>query len=145
MSQSNRREELMKVISRVKASEIYGHYIAPNVLEKVVGLVRDHAKYSLSVLNCNTILESLILGMHGMRVILKQESGGLRVLPPDEAVEYGMRQCDIGQQKQAFWHTKLEVCIPLDALAEDVRARYLERRTINARKILAQQTIDLEG
>ncbi len=135
----------MKLISNVPASEIYGHYIAPDVLERVTGLTRDHARYSLAVLNCNTLLESLIAGMHGIQVILKQESGGLRVLPPAEAIEYGLRQCDIGQKKQAFWHTKLEVCIPLDALTDDVRSRYIERRTINARKLLAQQTIDLEG
>ena len=141
---SERREQLTGVLAKVEKKDIYGFYLAPEKLEEITGIPQEDRKYGLGVMACRKIMEDVIQALHGIHPMVRQEDGGLRILPPEEAAEHGLAMFERARDKMSFWHLKSEVAVPVAELTPETQKRYLERRAANARRLLAMQSVDLD-
>lgn len=122
-----------------------GAYIQPGAIEGEAGVKRDHAHYSLMVVDLRKLIETLIESQTGRRYVTRMSKDGIRFLSVSESVTYLHGRVDSGFKQAEVAHHKATVCIEpyLDELNENERRQYRDRQHLNARMLLQMKEIEL--
>lgn len=122
-----------------------GSFIPPEPIEKLLGVSRDKAAYSLAVVGLRGALEAVIEKQSGRRYWTRQLNGGIKFLTTAEAATFGDSQFDAMGKRRDMLHHKIAVVVDpyIDELTPAEQERYRQRKMYRERLLLHEKETEL--
>jgi len=83
-----------------------GTFISPEIIEEVTGIDRNHADYSLAVLDLREQLENKIEEKFKIRIMTRMHKKGIRFLSTKETVSHGKTSMEATRKRHRWWYLR---------------------------------------